>query len=79
VILIHVPGGTKPLKFEAKTVRELLHLVTESAPELKTKVFSGSGALRRTAGVFVNEERVQLEDALPTTAVVNIVLAISGG
>lgn len=73
----------RPLRFEVKTVAEVIRAVEEIAPGFAFYVCDERGRLRQHVNVFIGEERVvdreHLSDALEPGARVFIMQALSGG
>jgi MoaD family protein len=68
---------------EGSTVGEVLDNLIESHPELKNRLFTDDGGLRRFVNVFANAEDIRFQDDLDTALAdgdsVSIVPAIAGG
>lgn len=73
-------GGKAKLSLEAKTVHEALLTLTKRHPALATVLFNGT-ALKRTIGVFVDDEdvRTELDRELKPNDVVVLIAAMAGG
>lgn len=76
-------AGQEVVAVEGETVGEALGNLTESHPELKSKIFSDDGQLRRFVNIFANDEDIRFQEKLDTAIndgdQVSIVPAIAGG
>ena len=76
-------AGQELVTVEASTVGEALAELTEAHPDLRSKLFSDGGDLRRFVNIFANDEDIRFQDKLDTTVndgdQVSIVPAIAGG
>lgn len=76
-------GGQDQVSVEGSTVGEALAHLSEAHPELESRIFDDSGALRRFVNVFANDEDIRFQDKLDTAVAdgdqVSIVPAIAGG
>ncbi len=76
-------AGQEEVAVEGATVGEALMNLTESHPELKSKIFSDDGAVRRFVNIFANDEDIRFQEKLETPLsegdLVSIVPAIAGG
>jgi molybdopterin converting factor small subunit len=79
MISVHLPSSKGLIQTNASTVQELIEGIKGAHPDVYQKLMTSNGVLRRTAGIFVNDERAELNDAILPDAKVTIVLAISGG
>lgn len=71
-----------PQRVDAGTVRGALEAAFTAAPRLRGYVLDDQGALRPHVAVFVDGRAVadrSLEQAVPATAKVHVVQALSGG
>ena len=72
-----------PIEAAGRTVREVLEATFQANPRLKSYVVDDQGAIRRHMVVFVNgraiADRVGLTDAVPESAEVYVMQALSGG
>ncbi len=76
-------AGDDTVSVEGSTVGEVLSQLTENHPELKPKIFSEDGEVRRFVNIFANDEDIRFQDQLETSVddgdQVSIVPAIAGG
>ena len=76
-------AGQEQVSVEGSTVGEALANLTETHPELKSKIFSDDGAVRRFVNIFANDEDIRFQEKLETAVsdgdLISIVPAIAGG
>lgn len=76
-------AGKEIVDVEGATVGEALQQLGESHPELKAKIFSENGEVRRFVNIFANDEDIRFQERLETPLnegdQVSIVPAIAGG
>ncbi|MBA2665102.1 MAG: MoaD/ThiS family protein [Bradymonadaceae bacterium] len=76
-------SGKDIILVEGATVGEALENLTSAHPELRTKLFSDNGQVRRFVNVFANEEDIRFLEQLNTAVAdgdqVSIIPAIAGG
>lgn len=76
-------AGQEAVEVEASTVGEALENLTETHPELRSKIFSDDGQVRRFVNVFANDEDIRFQEKLETPLKdgdqVSIIPAIAGG
>lgn len=76
-------AGQQTVAVEGATVGEALNNLTAAHPELKAKIYSDDGQLRRFVNIFANDEDIRFQDKLDTAIAdgdqVSIVPAIAGG
>lgn len=88
--LVELPAALRPrgssrakLKVEGATVAQALESLCRAHPELRPRLFTGAGQLKRTIGIFVGEDDVRSDEglarALSSTDVVVLVAAMAGG
>lgn len=89
-INVHIPtplrkftGSLATVEVEGATVGEALANLAEAHPELRQRLYTDAGEVRRFVNVFANEEDIrfldQLETALEDGDELSIVPAIAGG
>lgn len=88
--LVELPAALRPrgaarakVKVDGATVAEALESLCRAHPELRPRLFTGTGQLKRTVGIFVGEDDVRSDDGLarplgPSELVV-LVAAMAGG
>ena len=66
--LVELPAALRPrgtsrakVKVEGATVAQALEAVCRAHPELRPRLFTGAGQLKRTIGIFVGEDDVRSE------------------
>ncbi|MFT3709267.1 MAG: MoaD/ThiS family protein [Archangium sp.] len=74
-------SGQLRVSVEAKTVREALEQLTLVHPALKGALFLDDGRLKRTVGVFLDDDDVRDEEqrALKGDDVLVLISAMAGG
>lgn len=76
-------AGQEQVSVEGSTVGEALANLMETHPELKAKIFSDDGKVRRFVNVFANDEDIRFQEKLETSVsdgdLISIVPAIAGG
>ena len=76
-------GELETVEIPGETVGEVLQNLTESYPDLRRRLFSDDGSVRRFINVFANDEDIRFQENLETRladgAEVRIVPAIAGG
>lgn len=77
-------GGAARLTVEGGTVNEIVAALVQAAPALGARLLAPNGTLKRTVGVFLNDEDVRdlpsgLEHAVGAADVLVIVAAMAGG
>lgn len=88
--IVELPAALRPraagkakLKVEGATVAEALESLCRAHPELRPRLFTGAGVLKRTVGIFVGEEDVRSEEglarALRADELLVLVAAMAGG
>lgn len=79
------PGGTgrAKVKVDGATVAEALESLCRSHPELRPRLFTGAGQLKRTIGIFVGEDDVRSDEGLARrlsqAELIVLVAAMAGG
>lgn len=84
VMIVHGPlrqlaGGVKEHQLRAATVLELLRELEREHPALSGWIIDERGLIRRHINVFVDGERSVGETAVPASARVEVLPAITGG
>ena len=88
--LVELPAALRPrgtsrakVKVEGATVAQALEAVCRAHPELRPRLFTGAGQLKRTIGIFVGEDDVRSEEGLARTLgedeLIVLVAAMAGG
>ena len=74
-------GGLARFETSAGTVAEAVAALCVAHPALRSRLFLADGSLRRSIGLFLDEDDVSDEPQRPLgpTDVVTLVAAISGG
>ena len=71
------------VEVEGTTVGEALSALTDTHPELSSRIFKEDGSVRRFVNIFANEEDIRFQENLDTDLSdgdeVSIVPAIAGG
>jgi MoaD family protein len=71
------------VEVDGENVAQALSSLTESHPELKSRIFTDDGKVRRFVNIFANDEDIRFQDNLETPLAdgdsVSIVPAIAGG
>lgn len=71
------------ISVEGATVGEALSQLTERHPELRGRIFTDDGSVRRFVNIFANSEDIRFQENLETAVsdgdTVSIVPAIAGG
>ncbi|MDP2727750.1 MAG: MoaD/ThiS family protein [Dehalococcoidia bacterium] len=82
-VLKKLTGGTKSVKGEGQTVRELLDNLDRQYPGMKKQLTSEDGQPHRFVNIYLNDEDIrflqQLETPLNDGDVISILPAIAGG
>lgn len=75
--------GNEVVEVDGSTTGEVLNNLAEQHPDLRDKLFTDEGDLRRFVNVFANDEDIRFLDKLDTEVEdgdqVSIVPAIAGG
>lgn len=76
-------SNLEAVEVDGGNVGEALSSLTESHPELKSRIFTDDGKVRRFVNIFANDEDIRFQDNLETALAdgdsVSIVPAIAGG
>jgi len=76
-------GGPSKVKVDGATVAEALEALCRAQPELRPRLFTGAGLLKRTVGIFVGEDDVRSEEGLARAVgereLIVLVAAMAGG
>lgn len=76
-------GGEDRVSVDATTVGQALQGLTEAHPDIKSRIFTDEGSLRRFVNVYANDEDIRFQNDLdtevPEGADISIVPAIAGG
>lgn len=76
-------NNSEVVEVEGTNVAEVLSSLAETHPELKSRIFTDDGKVRRFVNVFANDEDIRFQDNLETALAegdsVSIVPAIAGG
>lgn len=68
---------------EGATVGEALQSLTDAHPDLRSRLFTDDGAVRRFVNIFANDEDIRFQQSLETSLSdgdsISIVPAIAGG
>lgn len=76
-------AGQESVAVEGTTVGEALDNLASDHPELKAKIFSDKGEVRRFVNIFANDEDIRFQEKLDTPVAegdqISIVPAIAGG
>lgn len=76
-------AGQESVDVDGQTVGEVLDNLAESHPELKARIFTDDGGVRRFVNIFANDEDIRFQESLETSVsdgdTVSIVPAIAGG
>ncbi len=76
-------AGQEEVEVEASTVGEALTALVEDHPDIKPKIMSDDGEVRRFVNIFAGDEDIRFQDKLETVLEegdqVSIVPAIAGG
>lgn len=76
-------SGQDVIAVEGATVGEALEGLAQAHPDLRAKIFSEDGQVRRFVNVFANDEDIRFQDKLATAIKpgdqISIVPAIAGG
>ncbi len=76
-------AGQDEVEVQASTVGEALEALVETHPDIKAKIMSDDGEVRRFVNIFANDEDIRFQDKLETELSqgdqVSIVPAIAGG
>lgn len=73
------PGSSRRVEIEAATVAEMMDRLDALWPGMRGRLCDTRPSIRRHVNVFVDGERVKLDEPLPPGAEVFILTAISGG
>jgi molybdopterin converting factor small subunit len=73
------PGAERRLELDGATVDELIDRLDERIPGIRNRLVDAGPALREHLNVFVDGQRAGLETAVPATATVHVIPAVSGG
>ena len=76
------PGAPKRVTAEGATVLEVLDSLDTQFPGMRSRIcepLEGGPRIRRHLVIFVDDERVDLSDAVRPTSEVRLVPALSGG
>jgi len=88
--IVELPAALRPraagrakLTVDGATVAEALESLCRAHPELRPRLFTFAGKLKRTVGIFVGEDDVRSDEGLarklaPTELVV-LIAAMAGG
>ena len=88
--VVELPAALRPrasarakVQVDGATVAEALESLCRAHPELRPRLFTGAGQLKRTVGIFVGEDDVRSDAGLarplgPSELVV-LVAAMAGG
>jgi MoaD family protein len=75
--------GQETVEVEGSTAGEVLQNLAEAHPDLREKIFTDDGDVRRFVNVFANDRDIRFQDELETEVEeggeVSIVPAIAGG
>ncbi len=75
--------GQEVVEVDGSTAGEVLHNLAEAHPDLREKIFTDDGDVRRFVNVFANDRDIRFQDELETEVdegdQVSIVPAIAGG
>ncbi len=76
-------GGNAKIAYDAATVGEALHALTEQYPDLRNHLYNEAGTLRSFVNVYVGEEDIRYlqgeSTPLQGDETVRIIPAIAGG
>ena len=72
-------AGSQELSVEGTTVEEVIRRLEAGYPRLSGWVLDEEGRIREHVGVFLNDERAGLEEAVGDRDRIHILPAISGG
>ncbi len=76
-------SNLEAVEVDGGNVGEALSSLTDSHPELKSRIFTDDGKVRRFVNIFANDEDIRFQDNLETALAdgdsVSIVPAIAGG
>ena len=73
------PGAPRRLHVSGSTVAEVIDSLDRAVPGARNRLMDAGPSLRTHINVFVAGERATLTTAVPDTAVVHIIPAVSGG
>ena len=87
--IIEIPAALRPrasrakISVEGATVAEALEALCRAHPELRPRLFTGTGQLKRSVGIFVGEDDVRSDEglarALGPSELLVLVAAMAGG
>ena len=87
--IVELPAALRPrssrarLTVEGTTVAEALESLCRAHPELRPRLFTGAGQLKRSVGIFVGEDDVRSDEglarALGPAELLVLVAAMAGG
>lgn len=76
-------NNQEAVSVEGATVGEALSSLTEAHPELRSRLFTDDGTVRRFVNIFANDEDIRFQQNLETNLTdgdsISIVPAIAGG
>ncbi len=76
-------NNAEAVEVSGATVGEALASLTDSHPELKSRLFTDEGSVRRFVNIFANDEDIRFQENLETSLndgdSISIVPAIAGG
>ncbi len=71
------------IAFEGKTIREVLFSMSKEYPDIKNRIFSDDGELRKFVNIYLNNEDIRFLNNLDTEVhegdTITIIPAIAGG
>lgn len=73
------PGAPRRLESEAATVQALLRELDRRWPGMWDRLCEAGPAIRQHINIFVDGDKATLQTALPPTAIIRVIPAISGG
>lgn len=82
-VLKKLTGGSRSVKGDGQTVRELLDNLDRDYPGFKKQITAEDGELHRFVNIYLNDEDIrflqQMETTLKEGDVISILPAIAGG
>jgi molybdopterin converting factor small subunit len=73
------PGAPRRLYVPGATVAEVIDALDQAVPGARNRLLDAGPSLRTHINVFVAGERAALATAVPDSAIVHIIPALSGG
>lgn len=74
-----LPGAERRVEVDGGTIASVIDELDQAIPGLRNRVLDAGPTIRQHLNVFVDGQRAGLATAVPATAVVHIIPAVSGG